>query len=315
MTEVDASDLVVPEAPAEGRPRRRVRWKALIGLAGFVGLGIAAYTGVGDARQQSLPGPGPLIAALALQMAALVCGAWGWVALFPPTANRAALRTGLYTSQLTKYLPAGGFVQAASQVALSSDDTGMAVAALRLPVFTLCQVVAALTLGSAVALNGDLPPWARLLALLGLAMVFVLDRRLLAALLRLARRMIKRLPEPTDLPPQRAIIVCYVCCLGNMAAFSAAFVILLHDLTPVRPLAAGAAMAAGWAAGFLVVFLPSGLGLREAVVLAAVPALGTGPLLAASVAHRLAGFVAEASLTGTSHLRNALHRRRSVADP
>jgi glycosyltransferase 2 family protein len=312
VTEVDASDLVVPDTPPPGRPRRRVRWKALIGIAGIVGLAVAAYTGVGDAREQKLPGPGPLAAALVLQFVALICAAWGWVALFPPSANRGALRSGLYTSQLTKYLPAGGFVQAASQVALSSDESGMAAAALRLPVFSLCQVVAALTVGSLVALNGDLPTWGRILAGLGLAMVFVLDRRVLAAVLRLCRRMIKRLPEPTDLPPQRSILLCYVCCIGNMVAFAAAFAILLHDLTPVHPMAAGAAVAAGWAAGFIVVFLPSGLGLREAVVLAAIPALGTAPLLAASVAHRLAGFIAEASLAGSSHLRNAWHRRRAA---
>jgi len=310
VTELDASDLLVPEEPPPGKPRRRVRWKALISIAGIAGLAIAAYTGVGDAREQKLPGPGPLAAALILQVVALIAVAWGWVALFPHTANRRALRSGLYTSQLTKYLPAGGFVQAASQVALSSDETGMAAAALRLPVFSLCQVSGALTIGSLVALNGDLPTWGRVLAGLGLAFVFVLDRRVLAAVLRLLRRFIKRLPEPTDLPPQRSILLCYVCCIGNIAAFAAAFAILLRDLTPVHPMAAGAAVAAGWAAGFVVVFLPSGLGLREAVVLAAVPSLGTAPLLAASVAHRLAGFVAEASLAGSSRLRIAWHQRR-----
>lgn len=310
VTELDAGDLVVHEPPPPGRPRRWRRWKALIGIAGIAGLAIAAYTGVGDAREQKLPGPGPLAAALVLQAVALVCAAWGWVALFPASADRHALRSGLYTSQLTKYLPAGGFVQAASQVALSSDEGGMASAALRLPVFSLCQVAAALTIGSLVALNGDLPTWGRVLAGLGLAFVFVLDRRVLAAVLRLLRRMIKRLPEPTDLPPQRSILVCYVCCIGNISAFAAAFTILLRDLTSVHALSAGAAVAAGWAAGFIVVFLPSGLGLREAVVLAAVPSLGTAPLLAASVAHRLAGFVAEAGMAGSSHLRKVWHQRR-----
>jgi len=310
VTELDASDLLVPEEPPPGRRRRRVPWKALISIAGIAGLAIAAYTGVGDAREHKLPGPGPLAAALVFQAVALFCAAWGWVALFPPSANRHSLRSGLYTSQLTKYLPAGGFVQAASQVALSSDEGGVAAAALRLPVFSLCQVAAALTIGSLVALNGDLPPWGRVLAGLGLAFVFVLDRRVLAALLRLLRRVIKRLPEPTDLPSQRSILLCYVWCIGNIAGFAAAFAVLLRDLTSVSPMAAGAAVAAGWAAGFVVVFLPSGLGLREAVVLAAVPSLGTAPLLAASVAHRLAGFVAEATMAGTSHVRKAWHQRR-----
>src|SRR5262249_16495012 len=156
VTELDASDLLVPEPPPPGRPRRRVRWKALISIAGIAGLAIAAYTGVGDAREHKLPGPVPLAAALVLQAPAPLSAGWARVALCRRSSNRQALRSGLYTSQLTKYLPAGGFVQAASQVALSSDENGMAAAALRLPVFSLCQVAGALTVGSLVALNGDL---------------------------------------------------------------------------------------------------------------------------------------------------------------
>ncbi len=293
------------------RRRRGARWKALIGVAGLAGLAVAAFTTVGDARDRALPGAWPMAAALGLHVMAVLFTGRAWVSLFPADADRPALASGLYTSQLTKYLPAGGFVQAASQVALSSQPGGMAAAALRLPVFSLCSVVAALTVGSAVALNGDLAAWARALAGACLLSVFALDRRLLARLMRRARRVVKRLPEPDTLPPQRSILRCYLYGIANLVAFSAAFVILLGDVTDIRPLTAGAALSAGWAAGFLVVFLPSGLVVREAVVLAALPTLASAPLLTASVAHRLVGFVAEAAVAGAAHLRNILTRRQA----
>lgn len=313
VTDVDASDLVPPTGPVSETPargRRRVRWKALIGLAGLVGLAIAAATTVDDVREQALPGAGPLAGAFVLQMLAVVFAARAWVALFPPEADRLALASGLYTSQLTKYLPAGGIAQAASQVALASSNGGMAAAAMRLPLFSLCSVLAGVTFSTGLVVDGDLPLWARALSVLGLAALVTLDRRVLQALLRLARRFVRRLPPPEDLPGQRAILTCYLFALGNIAAFAAAFVLLLGDLTEIDALGAGAALAAGWVVGYLVVPLPSGLGVREAVLVAALPSLAAGPLLAASVAHRLVGLVAEASLAGVAHARTVLARRR-----
>jgi uncharacterized membrane protein YbhN (UPF0104 family) len=314
MSDTDATDLApiepVPEG-GDGTPKRKVRWRAVVGLAGIAGLAIASFTMVDDVREQALPGPGSLAGALALQFVAMVFAARGWAALFPPTADRIALMSGLYTSQLTKYLPAGGFVQAASQVALSSQDGGIGAAALRLPVFSLCSVVGAATLGSAMALDGDLPAWARVLVALGLLAPLLLDRRVLAAVLRLARRLVKRLPEPDALPPQGAILRCYGFGLVNVGAYGAAFVVLMSDMADIEPVTAAAAFCAGWAAGYLALPLPSGLVVREAVIIAALPNLAAGSLLAASVAHRVTGFVAEAVLAGSAHLRAALTRRRS----
>jgi uncharacterized membrane protein YbhN (UPF0104 family) len=308
VTEIDASD-VVPPTPNRGF---RLPWKAIIGLAGLAGLLIAAITTVDDARQQGLPGAWALVGALALHTVALIFQARGWVALFPRGVNRLDLSMALFTSQLTKYLPAGGLVQVASQVALSSEKGTVGRAALRMPVFVVCGLVAAVTLGSAVAVNSDLPAWSRWLAVAALALLAALDRRVLAAILRAVRRVISRVPEPEELPEQQAILVCFGWMLLNVAAFSVAFVILLGDLTDIDPLTAGAAIAASWAVGYAVVVVPSGMVVREAALLAALPALGAAPLLAASVAHRLVGFVAEASLSGVASIRARRARRRSA---
>ena len=306
---VSEADTSHPVAPAP-RARRRLRWQPVVGLASIAGLTIAAVSSVDDAREQALPGAAPLAAALVLQVVAMVLVARGWATLFPPGADRDMIIRGLYTSQLTKYLPAGGFVQAASQVALSSGDTGLALAAMRLPVFSTCSLAAAGTAGAALAVVGDLPTWARILAGLGLGLLALLDRRVLARFLNLARRLIRRLPTPDALPDQGAILRCYAYILLNQVAYAAAFVILLSDLADVDGVAAAAAFCAGWGLGYAALPLPSGVLVREGVLLAALPGLAMGSVLASSVAHRLTSFVAEALLAGRAHLA-AVGRRRA----
>ncbi|HMG40597.1 MAG TPA: hypothetical protein VK611_04680 [Acidimicrobiales bacterium] len=297
-------------APSTTSRPKKARWKAVLGLAALVGLMIAAFTSF-DEVKDDLTNPVVLAEALGLHLVALVCGARAWVALFPPDADRRALARGIYLSQLTKYLPAGGFVQTASQVALSAEQGGLAVAALRLPVFSACFVAASTTLGSSLALDSDLPTWGRLLAGASLATVVVLDRRVLRWLLGVARRFVRRLPEGDALPPQEAILRCYAWALGNMAAFSIAFVVLLRDVADVGAVEAAAAMCLGWVVGYLALVVPGGLGVRETVLLATIPSLSLGTVAAVSAVHRLVGLVAEASLAGISQVRGRRHSSNS----
>ena len=313
MTDTQVGDPLIPEPAPPGKRRRRINWKAVIGLAGLVGLAIAASTSANKAQGQELPGLGALGAAYVLHVVGLMCAAQAWIALFPPAADRRALAGGLYMSQLTKYLPAGGFVQQASQVALSSQD-GVATAALRLPVFALCGVAAGATGGSVLAFDSDLPIWGRLLAAAGLGIVVALDRRVLQLLLRTARRFVKRLPDPSTLPSQGAILRSYAFLLVDIVVFAAAFVVLVDDLADgVDPVMTAAALSAGWVLGYVAVIFPSGLGVREGVLLA-VLAVPNAALLAASIAHRVLGLAAEASLAGASQLRAALAARRGDLD-
>jgi hypothetical protein len=120
---------------------------------------------------------------------------------------------------------------------------------------------------------------------------------------------VTRVPEPDALPPQAAILRAYLCALGNLAAYGAAFTVLLSDGGAVNPFVAVSAFCAAWVAGYLVVPVPSGLGVREAVLVAALPDLATASLLAASVAHRVLGIVAEAALAGGSRLQGRIGRR------
>jgi glycosyltransferase 2 family protein len=319
VTDTDATDLVPHDRPAASSPRWR-RWQALVMLVGLGAIAVAAATTVGDAQDVSLPGATQLAVGLVLQMVALIFVARGWSTLFPPEVDRRELASGFYASQLTKYLPAGGLVQAASQVALSGSATGVGSAALRLPVFSLAVAAAGGTLGAGLMFVGSVPVWGRVLAGLGLLLPIMLDRRVLAALLRTARRFVGRLPDSDALPPQAAILRCYAFGLANMAAYAASFAVLLGDVADVEPLTAALAMCAAWVVGYLVVPLPSGLGVREAILIAALPGVPTASLLAASLAQRLLGIAAEAGLASTSRVWLALRRRqpagrRPVARP
>jgi glycosyltransferase 2 family protein len=305
VTELDAGDLV-PVQP--GPPSRAKRWHALVGVIGLAGLTVAALTAAQDVQDHRLPSLGAMAAALVLHVIALILASRGWASLFPSNADRPALFRSLYTSQLAKYLPAGGVLQAAGQVTLSGVSGGMRAAALRLPVFSLCLVTAGATLASGLVFASDLPTWGRVLAGAGLLAPCLLDRRILTTVLRHARRVISRLPEPDALPPQPAIIAAYLWGIGNMVAYGAAFAVLLTDISDVNPFIAGAALCAAWVAGYLVVPVPSGLGIREAVLVAALPG-SAASLVTASVAHRLLGIIAEAMLAGLTTVRARLVAR------
>jgi uncharacterized membrane protein YbhN (UPF0104 family) len=94
-----------------------------------------------------------------------------------------------------------------------------------------------------------------------------------------------------------------------MAAVSTAFALILDDLAGVEVWVAAASFCLAWGLGYVVLPVPSGLGVREAVLIAALPGVVAGSLLAASVAQRLLTLVAEAVMTGVAHGRGLAARR------
>ncbi len=309
MTETQADDLVVDEESRRGASR----WQAIIGLVGLIAIAVAVASTVGDVRGRTLPNAWALAGGLVLSLIGVGFAGTAWASLFPPHIDRRALASALYTSQLTKYLPVGGLLQVASQVTLAGQTSGLGSAALRLPVYSMCTVCAGATLGAFLAFADSLPVWGRVLTGLGVFAPLLLDRRILSWTLRLARRVIHRLPDTDELPAQRLIISCYLLSLGTLATYAAAFTLLLRDLADVPPVQAAAALCVAWVIGYLAVPFPSGIGVREAILFAALPGLGAGPLLTASLAHRLLAILAEVSLAGTSILRLRRARKPSLS--
>jgi uncharacterized membrane protein YbhN (UPF0104 family) len=287
--------------------RRRLLQTAILGV-GLIGLAFAVAGTVDDAREQVMPPPSRLAVAAGLALIAILASGRAWVALFHDTLQgrnqRIRFEGNYYISQLTKYLPAGGAVQAASQVSLAAS-TGVSLGrvALAFPVSAVGSVAAGATLGVGLALASDLPAWARVLALVGLAAPALLHQRLMARVLKAVRRFVPRLPASDQLPDQRSIVKFYLWALISIGATAAAYAVLLHALDgEPNPALVFCAAAASWTIGFLAIPLPAGIGIREAVLVAALPGVGAAPLLAASLAHRLLAIGAEVAAAFGSKL-------------
>jgi uncharacterized membrane protein YbhN (UPF0104 family) len=301
--------------------KNRRALQPVIFLAGLAGLALAVVTTVGDAQGTVLPSPPALVIGGALCLVAICASARTWGALFGDTLrdrrSRAVMRGTFYLSQLTKYLPVGGVAQAASQLSLA-PSAGITVrkAAVAFPVSAVCAVAAGATLGSGLAVAGDLPGWARVVAALGLASPLLLYRPWMAKTLGLARRFVHRLPDIDHLPSQREIVASYLWAALTIGSFSVAYAVLLASTTDgENPARVFCAYALAWVIGFLAVPIPAGLGVREALLVAFLPGVGTAALIAASLAIRILGIATEAlALTGNRALLRHHARPVEVAD-
>jgi hypothetical protein len=272
---------------------RRRLVQTVILLAGLVGIAIAVARTVDSAQDQVLPSAAAWAAAAVLAQLAIVSSARAWVALFSDLldsrANCAVMRGTFYLAQLTKYLPVGGFAQAASQLGLApSVGVPLKRAAVAFPVSAICAIVACTTLGSGLALDPSVAGWMRALALCGLLTPLLLRRSLMARMLTFARRIVHRVPGSDQLPTQQDIVVFYGWALVTIGSLCGAYAILLASLhTDAHPGTVFCAFALSWAVGFAALPIPAGVGVREAVLVALLPGVGTAPLLAASLALRL----------------------------
>jgi uncharacterized membrane protein YbhN (UPF0104 family) len=272
-----------------------------------------------EAQDQVLPGPGALALAAVLTLGSVVAAGHAWTALFGGVHDRRSgivvFRGTYYLSQITKYLPVGGVAQAASQMSLAPGaGVSLGRVAVAFPVSAVGAVAAGATLASGLVFFSELATWVRAVALCGLASPLLLRRDLMAAVLSLARRVVKRIPATDRLPTQRGIVLFYLWALVTIGALAGAYAVLVWSLSDAAPPGlVFCAFAASWVIGFLAVPLPAGIGIREAVLVALVPGVGTAPLLATSLALRLISIGAELLAIGGNHVAIRWHRGRDAA--
>lgn len=298
------------------RARRRQILSTTLLVAGLVGIALAAREALDDSGGVTLPGPIPLVAATAATRVGLWCAGRAWVGLIGPGADRHRLLAAIYQSQLTKYLPAGGLIQAAGQVGLTALQ-GVTVrrASMAFLALTSATVAAGLTIGAWLSLVTALPGWVRVLALAGVTAPLLVHRPVLGAVVSLARRISSRVPPAEELPDERALRGAFAWCLGTHLLYASGFAVLLEAVHADPPwLAVMVGYVVSWVAGFLVVPLPSGVGVREVVLVAVVPGIGAGPLLAASLAQRLVTIAAELLAALGNRLWRPFRLRRAQAD-
>jgi uncharacterized membrane protein YbhN (UPF0104 family) len=300
-------DADSPPASAPKRPR----WPTAVVLAvvaGFFAATLAArWNDVISLKWRLEPGLFAVATALLALSYGLVAWLWG-LALQRAAGTRPAAGARIwFLSNLARYVPGNvwsyvGAVELARREGVARRTT--------LAVMALTQV-----LSVGVALAAGLPVLlaerARLgrPALLGAAVVAavaalaVLFRR---RLLGLARR---RLPgfDPAELAPSAGTVAVLV---AGYAVYwvvtGLAFAALVASLYPIAagdvPLAV-AAYAAAYAAGFLALLTPAGLGVREGVlVVALAPVLPAGPALVVALLSRVWMMLVELAGAAVAHL-------------
>lgn len=260
----------------------------------------------------------PLAFALGIGCGALYFGglAWSWTLLLQSISaparipQPAAVRVWL-RSMMSRYIP-GNVWHILSRVALADS-----VGASRTHILTSATTEQVLTIVGALALAGlTLPLWGVvpgdetwLLLLLPLGLV-LLHPRILGAIMVWAAARFKR--------PALAWHYRYRTIVGLVAAYAGAnlwaglaLYVVLWGITPIRmeqlPLVVGAA-ALAWVVGYLSFLTPSGLGVREAVLVALLVLVFPQPVaIVASLLFRLVLTLGEllAVLVALAHGRRA----------
>lgn len=274
----------------------------------FVALAIAffGYTlaDAWNATNGRLPSIARLGGAALLVAIGLFAAAVAWANL---VARERRLDHGasFLVSQLGKYVP-GAIWQAAGLVSLTrSVGVRVGRSVIAFTVMALTQAVAgglfALVLAFAWSSISILPRV--LIGLGGAAVVAFLDRRWMVKLLHVIPRT--RSASLDVVPPQPAIVRAWLASVVTLASTSAAYVLLLGSFGAVHhPVRVFAAYAVAWTIGFLAVPIPSGIGVRETVLVAMLHGIFPGSVIvAASVYLRLVSVATEGISAGVASQR------------
>jgi uncharacterized membrane protein YbhN (UPF0104 family) len=286
--------------------RRGARWWLVRGAL-LLALGLLALALISQWREVRdsfhLLTVGGVIASGIATVLAVGTTVLSWRSLLAGLGARLPLRAAVrifFVGQIGKYIP-GSVWPVLAQMELSRDygvsrpkaaSASLVVLALAVPSGGLAAAVT-LPFVSAKALASYW--WA--LAVVPLFAV-VLTPPVLSRLLALAFRLLRRPPldEPLTLRP---IMAGAGWLLLSFLWYGLATWLLLRDLDPdvsgarLVLLSVGA-YALAWTAGFLVLVLPAGAGVREAVlVLALAPAIASGPATLVALVARLLATVAD----------------------
>jgi hypothetical protein len=307
MTLPDDASLEEPRHPADEARRRKLRWLLVafyILSAVFVLVAVASTLDRTDGRV--IPSIGAVGFALVALMLALRCSASAWASLLPGAAAPVELRRCVYASQFGKYVP-GGVVQGVGQVAIAgrlgiplrTAFPAYVVYAGHAALGSLVAGVVLTTQASSVGIR-----WAVVAGLLAAVAITSLSRRVLEVGLRLAQRVVSRLRRIGPLPSQAALTRGFILQVAFALLQGASFAALLRSLDHDVPVvAAVGANALAFGLGLLAVPVPSGLLVREGLIIAILhPVAGAATVVTAAVVQRLTAIAAEALMLVANRL-------------
>jgi uncharacterized membrane protein YbhN (UPF0104 family) len=146
----------------------------------------------------------------------------------------------------------------------------------------------------------------RLSALLALAPLLLIRRRWLLRTLQLLGHVMRRTFDDSLLPSQEKILSSFGWTLFTLVANCVAFSLLLLSLQAGASIwSSAAAFGLAWAIGFAAVPFPSGIGVREAVLLFTIGfAVSRSNVIAASISYRLVVMAVELLVVISSRIRH-----------
>jgi glycosyltransferase 2 family protein len=284
----------VPSSSSPSRWGVLLRWT--FGLAGIAFLIIAFRETSRRSHGLPIPRAWAFVSAAALILFALVCLARAWARLVAEHSPDRALSARFYASQLGRYVP-GAVWQALAQVGLATrSGIPLPAASTAFGVHALVQVAAGGTIGAGLAIfGGSIPVAIRVVTPFALLSLLLLRRPLLLRALHVVGRLTGRAFADALVPPQPAILASFAWTLGSVLASSTAFALLLVSLPDGGPVLAGVtAFSLAWTVGFVAIPFPSGIGIREAILLVTIGfAVPRSHVIAASVFQRLVLMVAD----------------------
>lgn len=251
---------------------------------------------------------------------AIGCSTMSWQVLVDELGEPIGARRGaqiFLVGQLGKYVP--GSVWAYVLQLELGRRAGVARARIfAATVFSLAVVVVAALLAGSLAVpslvegNPDLASLRWLYLLLPLVLVG-LHPRILTWAVRQGFRVLGR-PAPDHPIRKRAVLTSLAWALASYLGFGAHLWLLVRSSTPISitvfPMAVGT-MAVAMISGLFVFLLPSGAGVREAIIVAGLgPFVGTGPAIGLAAVSRVLLTVADLLTAGAAAGLATIERRR-----
>lgn len=272
--------------------RNRFKW-----LFGVVGAAFIVLTLVRSFRTHALvlPAASTVLVAGMLIAIGLLAAALSWSSLFEAYDGvRRQLRAAFLASQVGKYVPGGGLVQAVGQVGLSaSSGPSKPQLSASFLIHGAVQIAAAAIVSGVLLFMPAGSEWTRL-AGLSVILAAGVRREWLVWSLEKLTRLSARLGHVT-VPSQSALLRSLAWCLGPILATSIAFWAMLTAFTSGAPLAVVPQFAFAWLVGYVAVPFPAGLGIREAILIGMTGQTG-GVVVAASIVHRFVVLAVEGLL-------------------
>ena len=237
---------------------------------------------------------GPLVVSVILLIGLFLLDAYGWLRILAVMEHKPPIIENIriwLLSSVARYLPGGiwSYVSRADMTRRQGIDLASISVALYLETLLLAASSLVIGLPALIIAGGYVPSWWQILSFSVLTMLAFHPESL--RLLRYLPGKIGRSFSKVSLPSFRDMIALYVYYLLFWCLFGITFILfvnMLHPLPPRQWLPVGSSIGLSFFAGFVMVFVPGGIGVRESVLYVLLEPLITAPAaLVVSVGSRV----------------------------